>query len=313
MPSVVWTEWRHLPLAEEISSKLLPEQLDGGQSFRWQGLPDGVWRGVLGSCLIEVRAAQGGLEWRGWEKQGDVERMMLLYFDASGSQALAVDQLPWRSDKVLETALRNFSGLRILRHDPHETLIGFLCSSNKRIIQIKLMVANLARTMGERIVDDYYAMPTWARLARATDAELKACALGYRAAFIRGTAQRLEARPDWVDEMQKLSTAELLVELQKLPGVGPKVAACVALFGFSRLESFPVDTWVVQALASAYQLKAWKPEQLAEFGKTHFGPSAGLAQQYLFASARAGLLSVALDVKPRLLKRKSKQSPKRRG
>ena len=313
MPSVVWTAWQHLPLAEEISAELLQEQLDGGQSFRWQGLPDGVWRGVLGSCLIEVRAARGGLDWRGWEKQVDAGRMLHSYFDAEGKQALAVDQLPWRSDKVLASAIKNFSGLRILRHDPHETLIGFLCSSNKRIIQIKLMVATLARTMGECIVGDYCAMPTWARLARATDAELKACALGYRAAFIRGTAQRLEARPHWVGEMQKLSTAELLVELQKLPGVGPKVAACVALFGFGRLESFPVDTWVVQALASAYQLKGWKPEQLAEFGKTHFGASAGLAQQYLFASARAGLLSVATDVKPRTLKRKSMKSPKRRG
>ncbi len=313
MPSVVWTAWRHLPLVQELPEKLLQEQLDGGQSFRWQRLADGTWRGVLGACLVEVRAAQGGLDWRGRQGQLVAERMLHNYFDATGGQAVAVDQLPWRSDPVLAAAIKNFSGLRILRHDPHETLIGFLCSSNKRILQIKVMVAALARTMGEVVVDDYHALPSWSRLARATDAELKACALGYRAAFIRGTAQRLEARPHWVEEMQKLSTPDLLIELQTLPGVGPKVAACVALFGFGRLESFPVDTWVVQALASAYQLKGWKPEQLAEFGRMHFGEAAGLAQQYLFAAARAGLLSVPAEVKPRPLKRKSKQSPKRRG
>lgn len=313
MSSVVWTAWRHLPLVQAIPAELFQEQLDGGQSFRWQGLPGGTWRGVLGNCLIEVRAAPSGLDWRGRQGSHDVESMLHVYFDAAGKQALAVDQLPWRSDRVLTAAIKNFSGLRILRHDAHETLIGFLCSSNKRILQIKVMVAALARTMGEVIVDDYHALPSWSRLARATDAELKACALGYRAAFIRGTAQQLEARPYWVDEMQKLSTSDLLIELQTLPGVGPKVAACVALFGFGRLESFPVDTWVVQALASAYQLKGWKPEQLAEFGRTHFGEAAGLAQQYLFAAARAGLLSVPTEVKPRLLKRKSKQSPKRRG
>jgi N-glycosylase/DNA lyase len=79
------------------------------------------------------------------------------------------------------------------------------------------------------------------------------------------------------------------------------VAACVALFGFGRLESFPVDTWVVQALADAYGLHGWKPAQLEQFGKAHFGEAAGLAQQYLFSAIRNGLLTraeVSVPTKP---------------
>jgi N-glycosylase/DNA lyase len=95
-----------------------------------------------------------------------------------------------------------------------------------------------------------------------------------------------------------LPTAALLEELQTLPGVGPKVAACVALFGFGRLESFPVDTWVVQALGDAYGLRGWKPAQLEQFGKAHFGEAAGLAQQYLFSAARNGLLSRGAVIVP---------------
>jgi N-glycosylase/DNA lyase len=169
-------------------------------------------------------------------------------------------------------------------------LIGFLCSSNKRILQIRQMVAQLATSLGEPLGGGQHALPTWAQLAAATDGQLKACALGYRAAFLRGTARRLQARPRWADEFQALSTADLLTELQSLPGVGPKVAACVALFGFGRLECFPVDTWVVQALAAAYGFRGWAPVRLEEFGRAHFGPAAGLAQQYLFAAARAGAL-----------------------
>jgi N-glycosylase/DNA lyase len=112
--------------------------------------------------------------------------------------------------------------------------------------------------------------------------------LGYRAAYLRGTAKRLLARPRWAEEFAAMPTPALLEELQSLPGVGPKVAACVALFGFGRLESFPVDTWVVQALADAYGLHGWKPAQLEQFGKAHFGEGAGLAQQYLFSAARNG-------------------------
>jgi N-glycosylase/DNA lyase len=60
----------------------------------------------------------------------------------------------------------------------------------------------------------------------------------------------------------------------------------VLLFGAGRLEAFPVDTWILQALARRYGLEGWKPAQLAQFGRAHFGPLAGFAQQFLFAYER---------------------------
>ena len=74
--------------------------------------------------------------------------------------------------------------------------------------------------------------------------------------------------------------------LLELPGVGEKVADCVLLFGAGKLEAFPVDTWVLKSLARRYGLTGWKPAQVAHFGRTHFGPLAGLAQQYLFSLER---------------------------
>ena len=215
------------------------------------------------------------------------------YLDAEGAQARLSESLPWRSDVVLQSARSAYPGLRILRQDPHEALIGFLCSSNKRILQIRVMVAALAAKLGESLGGDFHALPSWQAIASADDDTLRACSLGYRAAYLRGTAKKLLARPRWAEEFSALPTAELLNELQSLPGVGPKVAACVALFGFGRLESFPVDTWVVQALADAYGLRGWKPGPLEQFGKAHFGEAAGLAQQYLFSAIRNGRLTRA--------------------
>ena len=291
MAALSWTEWRTLPLAHSIAEKTLGEQLDGGQSFRWIKEPDGTWLGPLGNSIVSLRYTKNNLEWRTCLSAACKEEFLLSYFDAQGQQAVLVDHLPWRSDLVLHRALKNFPGLRILKHDPHETLIGFLCSSNKRILQIRQMVANLANQLGTPIAGSFNQLPNWSILARATDAELKACALGYRAKFIRDTARVLESQPQWVEEFQKLSTPDLIEKLQTLPGVGPKVAACVALFGFQRLESFPVDTWIVQALSSAYGLNYKRPADFETFGRIHFGYAAGLAQQYLFASARAGQLT----------------------
>jgi len=290
MIPLAWTEWRTLPLTQLIAKTTLAEQLDGGQSFRWEKNNTEEWVGPLGKSVVSIRHHKNSLEWKSCTSAPCSEDFLLSYFDAQGHQAMHIDHLPWRSDPVLDRALKNFPGLRISKHDPHETLIGFLCSSNKRILQIRKMVASLANQLGEPIAGSFNQLPSWSVLARATDAELKACALGYRANFIRNTARVLESQPQWVEEFQKLLTPDLIEKLQTLPGVGPKVAACVALFGFQRLESFPVDTWIVQALSSAYGLNYKRPADFETFGRIHFGSAAGLAQQYLFASARAGQL-----------------------
>jgi N-glycosylase/DNA lyase len=60
----------------------------------------------------------------------------------------------------------------------------------------------------------------------------------------------------------------------------------VLLFGAGRLEAFPVDVWILKTLARRYGLEGWRTPQLAQFGRVHFGPLAGLAQQYLFAWER---------------------------
>lgn len=286
----MWTSWRPLGLSADIPAASLAEQLDGGQSFRWVAGDYGVWTGVFGRTLARLRAGSRGLEWSGPEGAADTEAALCAYLDAEGRQARLAEALPWRSDPVLRVAMEANPGLRILRQDPQEALLGFLCSSNKRIAQIRVMVAAMATELGEPLAGGFHALPSWSVLARAEEAVLRRCALGYRAAYVRDTARVLAARPCWAEEFARLDTPDLLRELRTLPGVGPKVAACVALFGFARLESFPVDTWVVQALGSAYGLAGWPPARLEEFGRIHFGAAAGLAQQFLFSAARQGRL-----------------------
>ena len=58
------------------------------------------------------------------------------------------------------------------------------------------------------------------------------------------------------------------------------------LFGAGRLEAFPVDVWIIKTMERRYGLTGWKPAQIAHFGRTHFGPLAGLAQQFLFSYER---------------------------
>ena len=131
-----------------------------------------------------------------------------------------------------------------------------------------------------------HRLPTWEELARVGEADLLACRLGFRARHIRGTAQFLAERPGWLEAAAAAPYPEAKRLLCLLPGVGEKVADCVLLFGAGKLEAFPVDVWILKAMAGRYGLRGWKPTQVAHFGRAHFGPRAGLAQQYLFAWER---------------------------
>src|SRR5690606_8573686 len=133
---------------------------------------------------------------------------------------------------------------------------------------------------------EFYRLPTWSELANVAEADLRQCLLGFRARYIAQTARFLAGRPGWLEETETLPYLEAKIRLMELPGVGEKVADCVLLFGAGKLEAFPVDTWVLKSLARRYGLTDWKPAQVAHFGRMHFGPLAGLAQQYLFAWER---------------------------
>jgi N-glycosylase/DNA lyase len=289
-----WSGWQPLPAARPLDPAVLAETLDGGQAFRWRRADDGTWQGVFGSTVVRLSLdAQGTLHWSApAEHAAAAGPALIRYLDLGNDPHALADSLPWRSDAHLARCLAEFPGLRILRQPFGETLLGFLCSATKQIVQIKQMLALLAERHGITLGSPSSlnprpsSLPTWSQLALIPEADLRACQLGFRARYIHQTAQIIAAHPGWLQETELLPYAAAKERLCSLPGVGEKVADCVLLFGAGRLEAFPVDTWIIKAMAARYGLHGWKPAQVAHFGRTHFGPLAGLAQQYLFAYER---------------------------
>ncbi|KAF0095214.1 MAG: N-glycosylase/DNA lyase [Puniceicoccaceae bacterium 5H] len=282
-------DWQPLPNAPRLSPAVWAETLDGGQAFRWNWQADaqaylGIWR----QHVVQLRLAPDeALHWRALTPHttaADVADYLALDVDF----AALTDALPWRSDPVLAAAITRWPGLRLLRQPLEEALLGFLCSATKRIPQIKLGLEALAEGFGQALAGGYHALPTWEELARATEAELRATGIGYRAKNLHQTAHFLRAHPGYLEALADLAYPAAHQHLLALPGVGPKVADCVLLFGAQRYEAFPVDTWILQTMGRHYALEGWKPEQIAHFGRVHYGSAAGLAQQYLFAGARRG-------------------------
>jgi N-glycosylase/DNA lyase len=289
MSALTWTGWHPLPTAAlPREAAVLAETLDGGQAFRWHRQSDGSWRGVWGGCVVELRLKDHRLAWRAPEAiAAATAREIPRYLALERDYGQLADTLPWRSDTHLARCLQAFPALRLLRQPFGETLLGFLCSATKQIVQIKQMLALLAERHGQPIVPGIHRLPTWPELAALSEAQLRACLLGFRARYIHQTAAFLAAHPGWLEETEALPYAEAKARLCLLPGVGEKIADCVLLFGAGRLDAFPVDVWILKTMAARYGLEDWHPAQIARFGRVHFGPLAGLAQQYLFAYERS--------------------------
>ena len=290
-----WSDWQPLADVPAMSADVLAETLDGGQAFRWKKIAAdaadlGEWQGVWAENVVRLRRnARERIEWSAPKSLAPRAAPALAeYFGTARDFPALTDMLPWRSDPHLARCIVGFSGLRILRQPFGETLLGFLCSATKQIVQIKQMMALLAERHGAPIAGagELNRLPTWPELAAIPETELRACLLGFRARYIAETARWIAERPGWLAETEALPYAAAKAQLCLLPGVGEKVADCVLLFGAGRLEAFPVDVWILKTLARRYGLDGWRPAQLAQFGRAHFGPLAGLAQQYLFAWER---------------------------
>lgn len=280
------------PGAPAIAPKTLAETLDGGQAFRWSAC-GGAFEGRWGRQVVRLRLAGKHLQValpEGTDRPAAI-RALTDYLALDTDFTALTDALPWRSDPVLRTAIAAFPGLRILRQPFEETLFGFLCSSTKQIPQIKAICEAVAADLGDPLPDGSRSLPTWPQIAKAGESRLRAAKLGYRARYIYQTASFLAEHPNYLKGIESAPTEAAREQLMALPGVGRKIADCVLLFGAGRLEAFPIDTWVQKILVRAYGLDGWKPEQLLDFARIHFGPAAGLAQQYLFAAARAGLIA----------------------
>lgn len=283
-----WTPWKPLSLATPFTEQTLAETLNGGQAFRWNYLESqACWQGIWGQTVARIRFSDQGyllvsIPTAHPHTIAELEAYLRADFDWNA----AVDSLPWRSDPHLEKALHAYPGLRILKQPFAEAVLCFLCSATKQIPQIKVMCERMAETLGNEILPGIHALPTWKQLANASEEQLRALGLGFRAKNIKKSADLLAANPQLLSEVEQSPYPEAKIKLVSLPGVGEKIADCALLFGAAKLEAFPVDTWIIKVLEKRYGLYGWTPPQLSQFGRVHYGPLAGFAQQFIFSYER---------------------------
>lgn len=265
--------------------------LTSGQAFRWEQRGT-AWESVISGRWVRLEQTAIGIA---AETAQHIEDWQWLKHYLQVDLQLDAILRTFPEDEPMRASIAACKGLRLLRQEPWECLASFILSSTKQIIQIQQIVRSLCACFGtpvpvpeERAPE--YAFPTAAQIAAADEPALRACKMGFRAPNLLATARKVAAREMDLDALHSMDCDTARAALLQLPGVGEKIANCVLLFAYGFQDAFPVDVWVRKALLQLYfPRRRPSPPRLQRFIRTHFGPNAGYAQQYLFHYIRTRL------------------------
>lgn len=286
-------------LDKSVTPFNLDHTLNCGQAFRWKKLGD-WWYGLVGENVAKLKQADGKLVFYTYPEQKNVD-FIEDYFRLDDDLRHILSRI--NRDAEVNKAIEKFYGLRIIRQDPWECLISYICATNANIPGIKNVVSSMARNFGKKVIfesQEFHAFPKPDALARASLAELGTCGLGYRARYVLGTSRLISSGAVQFESLKGLDYEDARAKLLALPGVGQKVADCVLLFSLDKLEAFPVDIWVKRIVLERYPehfdsfglsdkgaVASREYHAISAFGRGHFGKYAGYAQEYLFYYRRS--------------------------
>ena len=267
----------------------LAHTLTPGQAFRWKEDELRRWTGVVRRRVVRVWRVGNNLNYEVVPK-GD-GGFLSDYFRLDVKLDALYREFV-QADEHIGRAIDRFRGLRVLRQEPEETLLSYICSTANSVSRITKAIERLSNRYGEQIAGtDERSFPTAEALAKAEPDELaKVSGIGFRAANLNCVARQLIERPEgWLESLRQADYEEARRELTGLRCVGMKIADCALLFSLDKDQAVPVDSHIRHIAVRNYLPEFMQKtltekvyRQIADFFQQRFGRYAGWAQEYLY-------------------------------
>ncbi|MEM0287491.1 MAG: DNA glycosylase [Nitrososphaerota archaeon] len=272
--------------------------LGSGQVFRWRKIDDS-WLGPIKGSAVLLRCNKNVLEFRSNPelKEDDIRWFFMLDLD----YRRVLDTFP--KDQITQSIMKKYNGLRIVRQEPWDCFIAYIISSGISIIAIESVLDRLSASSSSICENDYCIrlIPQPNELLNMKRPTAKF--LGRKWTYLVDFAKRIVNGSLDFEVIRKQSYQDawsaLLYGKSHIKGIGPKVADCVLLFAFEKMEAFPIDRWVFRGLAKYYPslidvnpkktgLTVKGYERVSEKARNYFGHYAGIYQEFLFEHMRSG-------------------------
>lgn len=273
--------------------------LESGQVFRFERITDHSYLLNAKQKVIKITQqdqCSSALFYN--TNVSELDEIWNAYFDLDTNYSKIADALSSK-DAFMAKAVAFGEGVRILRQDPWEMLISFIISQNKAIPHIRECIRNISSRFGfpineagaDTLGSSYYAFPTPKELSRATEEDLRACKVGFRAPYIIDACQKILNGEIILSDLYIMPLEEARMQLMRIKGVGPKIADCILLFAYGRSSVFPTDIWIKRVMEGVYfEGKEVPIKEIQRFADEYFGELAGYAQQYMFYYGRENAL-----------------------
>ena len=287
---------------ENLKDFKLSHILENGQCFRWDRIEeqdDSAFIGVVSNNVFKISEKEKEIL---GNDNLEVIKLTDIYIETTMEETAAKKFLEkyFNLSENYEDIKKKYSenyeslkkatefayGLRVLKQDEFETIISFIISANNNIKRIKKIINNISMKCGKKIEfegKEYYGFPSIEELRKLKEEDFKSLGAGFRAKYLESTVNKIysDNLEKYIEKLNNLSNKELEKELLNLKGVGPKVANCIMLFGFNRIDSFPIDVWVKRVMQEEFfGGEEVSNKKIEEFANTLY--EKGLAQQYLF-------------------------------
>jgi len=229
-----------------LDSKFNPEiSINSGQMFLWEKYKNS-WYGTYANYILKFSITKDEVEFCSTPKFDNWEHFIFRLDD--DIQNIFSN---FSNDIILLKLLKRYTGLRLIRQDPHQCMISFACSSNTNISMIRRMLKNLSMKFGIKTRIDnkiFFTFPTMKNLYKASINELCSCSVGYRAKTIKSIAEKIVTGSLTIDELDRSKYDDARKTLTSIYGIGNKIADCILLFSLEKTEAFPIDVWMGRAI-----------------------------------------------------------------
>ncbi|XP_037956139.1 N-glycosylase/DNA lyase-like isoform X1 [Teleopsis dalmanni] len=288
--------------------------LCGGQSFRWRRdiQQEKQWKGVAYEVFWILTQSSSSVKFKAYPLQTSVplkicnqksyfENMLREYLRIDFDLLLHIEQ--WKAAHQHFTKMDSkLTAVRVLKQEPFENVVSFICSQNNHIGRISSMVRWICTKYGTKIGHfdgaDEYTFPTLSQLLlhqNELESTLKEAKFGYRAKYISQAVKKIHENGgnNYLNGLKSIPYYEARSELSKISGIGLKCADCICLMSLNHLEAVPIDVHMFKTAKTSYMphLSTSKTmttkiyNDIANHYRSIYGPFAGWAQAVLFCSS----------------------------
>jgi N-glycosylase/DNA lyase len=266
----------------EVKNINIEEILFSGACFRCTKEDDGSITNILKDRVVNLKQDGNKIIIKS-SNNDNLKEIIYDYFDLNRDYNKINKELINKNDD-LNNMINKCKNYRILNQDSFEMCISYIISQNNNVKRISNSINEFCKRYGKKVIfnnKDYYLFPKYEDIKNIKVEELRSLGIGFRDKYVRDFLDKYPT----ISDVSKISTEDALEVLMSVKGIGLKVASCILLFGYKRLDVFPIDTWVKQYMVNHYNIKN-DMKTIEKYAKDHFGEYSGLVIQYMFHSQR---------------------------